>query len=184
MLTIRSEALGDVAGIRAVHLAAFDTPAEAELVERIRGSERYRPHFSVVAVVDDNVVGHALLSYAELRHRGLARPVLVLAPLAVTPAWQHLGAGTALMHESIGRADHAGEPLIVLTGHPRYYPRFGFRPASRFGITPPEPLPDEVFLARPLTEYEETCRGGLVYPPAFDVVMSDLADPPAPARAG
>lgn len=184
MLTIRSEAPGDGAGIRAVHLAAFDTSAESELVERIRDSERYRSHFSVVAVADGTVVGHALLSYAGLLHRGLARPVLVLAPLAVTPVWQHLGAGTALMHESIGRADHAGEPGIVLTGHPRYYPRFGFRPASRYGITPPEPLPDEVFLARPLTAYDDTFRGALVYPPAFDVVMSDLADPPPPAHAG
>lgn len=181
VLTIRSEAPGDAAGIRAVHLAAFDTPAEADLVERIRNSERYRPAFSILAVDDGEVVGHALLSYAELHHRDIARPVLVLAPLAVAPQRQHRGVGTALMHECIGRADHAGEPLIVLTGHPDYYPRFGFRPASRYGITPPEALPDEVFLARPLTGYQETFRGELRYPPAFDGVLADLADPPAPA---
>ena len=90
MLTIRSEAPGDGAGIRAVHLAAFDTSAESELVERIRDSERYRSHFSVVAVADGTVVGHALLSYAELLHRGLAREMLSDLCLDHSPAGRAL----------------------------------------------------------------------------------------------
>lgn len=181
MLQIRSERQGDATGIRGVHLAAFETRAEADLVDAIRGSRHYQPRFSIVAETGDGIVGHALLSHAELVDRAHARPVLVLAPLAVVPRHQDRGAGTALMHECIGRADHAGEPLILLVGHPGYYPRFGFVPASRYGITPPEPLPDAVFMARRLAGYDPTWRGRLVYPPAFDLVMPDLERPPAPA---
>lgn len=181
MLKIRSEREDDAAAVRGVHLAAFDTRAEADLVDTIRASRHYRPHFSIVAETGEGVVGHALLSYAELVDPAHARPVLVLAPLAVAPGSQRRGTGTALMHECIGRADHAGEPLILLVGHPGYYPRFGFTPASRYGITPPEPLPDAVFMARKLAGYDPTWRGRLRYPPAFDLVMSDLERPPAPA---
>lgn len=183
MLRIRSERQEDASGIRRVHLASFKTAAEADLVDTIRASRHYRPRFSIVAEVGEAIVGHAMLSHAELVDGVTARPVLVLAPLAVAPPHQERGAGTAMMHECIGRADHAGEPMIVLVGHPGYYPRFGFVPASRYGITPPEPLPDAVFMARRLTGYEPSCRGRLVYPPAFDIVMPDLERPPAPAPA-
>ncbi len=184
MLTIRSEREEDAAGIYEVHLAAFETPAEADLVEAIRASRHYQSRLSIVAETDDGIVGHALLSYAELVDGVRARPVLVLAPLAVLPRYQEHGAGTAMMHECIGRADHAGEPIIVLVGHPGYYPRFGFVPASRYGIAPPEPLPDAVFMARRLSGYDPSWRGQLVYPPAFDLVMQDLERPPAPVLAG
>ncbi|MEJ2292786.1 MAG: N-acetyltransferase [Deinococcales bacterium] len=181
MLRIRSEAAGDVAGIRTVHRSAFATSAESELVDAIRASARFRPEYSVVAETDEGIVGHALLSHAELVAGDVARPVAVLAPIAVLPAYQYRGAGTAMMHECIGRADHAGEPLIVLVGHPGYYPRFGFVPASRYGITPPDPLPDAVFMARRLSGYDPAWRGRLVYPAAFDVVRQDLERPPGPA---
>jgi putative acetyltransferase len=181
VLRIRSEAVGDAAGIRRVHRSAFPTPAEAELVDTIRVSRRYRRAYSVVAVTDDGIVGHALLSHADLVSGAAARPVPVLAPLAVLPSYWGRGAGTAMMHECIGRADHAGEPLIVLVGNPGYYPRFGFVPASHYGITPPEPLPDAILLARRLSGYDPSWRGRLVYPPAFDVVLQDLQRPLGPA---
>ncbi len=183
MLKIRGELQGDAPGIRAVHLAAFDTAAEADLVDAIRMSAQYRPDFSIVAEMDDRIIGHVLLSYARLDDGAHVRPVLALAPLAVLPGYQERGAGTALVHECIGRADHAGEPLIVLVGHPGYYPRFGFVPASRYGITPPEPLPDAVFMARRLAGYDPGWRGRLVYPSTFDVVMPDLERPPVSAPA-
>lgn len=181
MLRIRTETRRDAAAVRAVHLACFDTAAEADLVEAVRASERFLPDLSVVAETEDGVVGHALLSHADLVEEGRARPVLVLAPFAVDPQHQHRGAGTAMMHECIGRADHAGEPLILLVGHPGYYPRFGFVPAARYRVLPPEPLPEQVLLARKLTGYDPAWRGRLRYPAAFDLVMPDLQRPPRPA---
>ena len=181
MLRIRTEAVGDAAAIRSVHRTAFATSAEAQLVDAIRASTRYRADYSVVAEIDDGIVGHALLSHADLIAGAAVRPVAVLAPVAVLPSYRAHGAGTAMMHECIGRADHAGEPLILLVGHPGYYPRFGFVSASRYGITPPEPLPDAILLARRLSGYDPAWRGRLVYPPAFDVVRQDLERPVGPA---
>ena len=166
--------------MRAVHLAAFTTAAEAELVERVRATAGYRPEFSILAEVSRRVIGHALMSYARLHRAGWERPVLVLAPLAVHPDAQRAGVGTALVHECLGRAEHAGEPLVLLTGHPGYYPRFGFEPASRIGIRPPGPLPDEVFMVRRLGAFDAAYHGTVAYPRAFDAVLTDLADPPPP----
>lgn len=183
MLRIRSETEADASAVRAVHLAAFATAAEADLVEAIRTGARYQRRYAIVAEEQGVVVGHALMSHAELVQEGGVRPVLVLAPVAVLPAHRHRGAGTAMMHECIGRADHAGEPLVLLVGHPGYYPRFGFVPASRYGIVPPEPLPGSVLLARRLSGYDPGWRGRLRYPAPFDGVMADMERPPRPTAA-
>ena len=180
VLEIRSESRADVAAVRAVHLAAFATPAEADLVDAIRAGPYALPRFSVVAVREGRVVGHALMSHAQLVHHEVERPVLVLAPLAVLPDERHRGTGTALMHECIGRADHAGEPLLLLVGHLGYYPRFGFVLAGRYGVRPPAPLSDAVLLARRLSGYRPAWRGQLRYPAFFEGVMADMERPPAP----
>ncbi len=173
----------DAAAVHAVHLAAFPTAAEAELVASIRASGLYIPDFSIVAELEGRVVGHALMSHADLDHHGVRLPVLVLAPFAVHPASRGRGTGTALMHECLGRADHAGEPLVLLVGHPGYYPRFGFAPAGRYGIRPPEPMSDAVLLAKRLSGYDPTWRGQLRYPAAFEVVMDDLERPLPPSAS-
>jgi len=175
--------VGDEADVRIVHLEAFPTGAEAELVDRVRASSRYRRAFSVVAERGDRVVGHALMSYADLVHADVQRPVLVLAPLAVRPDARRAGVGTALVHECLGRAEHSGEPLVLLTGHASYYPRFGFEAAAAHGIVPPDRVPDEVLLVRRLSAYDPGWAGRLVVPRAFDVVRNDLAHPPRPTPA-
>ncbi|HEX5451894.1 MAG TPA: hypothetical protein VFW86_05845, partial [Candidatus Limnocylindrales bacterium] len=62
------------------------------------------------------------------------------------------------------------EPLVVVLGHPWFYPRFGFRPASSYGITAPWPVADAAFMVKPLTTYRSTLRGLVRYPPAFEIV--------------
>jgi putative acetyltransferase len=182
VLQIRSEAPDDAAAIRAVHLAAFDTAGEADLVEAVRATTSARSRDAVVASADGRIVGHALLSHVELLERGVARPAMLLAPVAVTPAFQHRGVGTALVHECIGRAEHAFEPILLLVGHPAYYPRFGFVPAARLGIEPPEPQPGEVLLVRRLARFDPAWRGRVRYPDAFALVMRDLQRPPLPRQ--
>ena len=88
-----------------------------------------------------------MLSHA---HVG-THPALALGPIAVDPAHQHHGIGSALMHEVIERASRTEYPLIALLGHPAYYPRFGFRPAeATFGITTHYEAPPEAWMARAL----------------------------------
>lgn len=170
---IRRETPADVEAIRAVHAAAFaapdaggGVPVEATLVDALRADEGWLPAYSLVATdPDGQVVGHVVAT------RGLVagQPVaLGLGPLGVLPGWQQRGVGTALMHAVLGAADARDEPLVVLLGHPDYYPRFGFRPAVELGVTPPQPWGPQYFQARPLGAWRESIRGEFRYAAPFD----------------
>jgi putative acetyltransferase len=157
---IRPEEPRDGQAIGRVHTAAFGSGAEAALVDALRGSE---PWISFVAVNESELVGHVLLSRVDVG----GDPALALAPLGVHPAHQRAGVGTALTRAALAAAVAANERLVVVLGHPRYYPRFGFRPASRLGITGPYRVPDEVFQALVLPGDGAVPHGPVTYPPAF-----------------
>jgi putative acetyltransferase len=122
------------------------------------------PELSLVAEEDGEIVAHIMLSYVALD----GRSVLQLAPMAVVPDHQSRGIGAALVRSALERADALGEPLVLVVGHAGYYPRFGFEPARALGIEPPEPFPDEDWMARRLAAYEPTLRGTVRCTPAFD----------------
>jgi putative acetyltransferase len=166
-LVVRAEAATDAPAIRAVHLAAFPTHAEADLVARVRAAGALLPELSLVAVLGDAIVGHILLSPVTLETGHGAEPVLELAPLAVLPDRQRQGIGSALVIAALDAAEVRDEPLVLVLGHPWFYPRFGFRPASAFGIRAPHDVPDPVFMVKPLTTYRRELSGQVVLPPAF-----------------
>jgi putative acetyltransferase len=162
---IRPERPEDAAALRAVHTAAFPTTAEADLVERVRASDHFEPELSLVAEAENgSVIGHVLLSYVALA----GEPVLALAPMAVLPEWQGKGVGSALVVAALDAAEVREEPLVVVLGHPWFYPRFGFRRASKYGIFPSARWPDASFMVKPLTRHRAELRGKVVYPAAFD----------------
>jgi len=164
---LRSETPGDRDAITAVLDAAFGGTTESLLVDLIRRSDGFVPHLSIVAEIGDAVVGHVMLSRVTIRGDQDFR-VLSLAPLAVHPDHQNAGIGTALVEEGLRRADADGEPLVVVEGHPGYYPRFGFLPAHEHGIERPAArVPLEAFKVRPLAAYSPTITGRLVYPAPF-----------------
>jgi putative acetyltransferase len=164
-MIIRSEKPADFDAIDEVVRLAFDGRSEeVDLVRAIRASEYYVPKLSLVAD-DSSVIGHIMLSYVHLEDR----QVLSLAPLSVHPEHQNKGTGDALSREALRLADAMGEPLVVVLGHPSYYPRFGFEPASKHGIEPHAPdIPEDVFMVVPLSNYDPTSRGRIAYPAAFD----------------
>lgn len=169
-MLIRREVPGDVEAIRAVHTAAFDAPAgqavpvEAGLVDALRLSDAWLPSLSMVALADERVIGHVVCSRA---HVG-GMPALGLGPLGVLPEHQRSGVGGALMHAVLGAADALDEPVVVLLGHTAYYPRFGFRPASEYGITPPVWEWADHFQARSLTAYRPEIKGEFAYAQPFN----------------
>ncbi|MGS2616621.1 GNAT family N-acetyltransferase [Micromonospora sp. LZ34] len=172
-MLIRRESPDDAAAVRAVHTAAFAkadqpdaVPVEATLVDALRADDGWLPPLSLVATdPDGQVVGHVVCS----RGRVAGEPVaLGLGPLGVLPAWQRRGVGSALMHAVLGAADALDEPLVVLLGHPDYYPRFGFRPAVELGVTPPGPWGPPYFMARPLSAWRPSIRGEFRYAAPFE----------------
>jgi len=167
---IRREAPGDADVIRAVTTAAFarpgqDVPAEAPLVDALRACPAWIAALSMVACdPDGDVVGHVLCTRGTVR----SAPVLALGPLSVRPGRQRQGVGSALMHAVLGAADALGEPLVALLGSTSYYPRFGFRLASEYGITPAHPEWVPHFQVRTLTACDPAITGAFAYPEPFD----------------
>jgi putative acetyltransferase len=169
-MLVRRELAGDEVAIRAVTAAAFarpgdDVPVEAPLVDWLRASAAWIPELSLVAVdPDGNLAGHVLCTRGTVA----TSAVLALGPLSVRPDRQRSGVGKALMHAVLGAADALGEPLVVLLGSTSYYPRFGFRLAGGYGITPQRPEWAEHFQVRTLTAYNPALRGEFAYPEPFD----------------
>ncbi|MBT2636949.1 N-acetyltransferase [Bacillus sp. ISL-39] len=170
---IRPENTGDVTGIRELNVLAFNNGEnEASLVELIRESEHFISNLSLVAVKDDGeIIGHILFSVIHLVTDEGTVATLGLAPMAVKPNYQNSGIGSDLVKEGIKACKDLGYEHVLVLGHPNFYPRFGFSPTSQFGILPPFPVPEEVFMALELKKDSLTgLQGKIEYPPAFHAV--------------
>ncbi|RPK44946.1 bifunctional class I SAM-dependent methyltransferase/N-acetyltransferase [Streptomyces sp. ADI93-02] len=163
----RPETAADRAAVHEVVAAAFPTRDEADLVDALRTDpDAWLPGLSYVAEgPDGSVAAHALLT----RCRVGDAPALALAPVATTPAHQRSGAGRAVVRAVLDAARLRGESLVLVLGHPEYYPAFGFVPASRFGIRPGFEVPDEAMMALVLDDSGPVPGGTIRYPAAFGV---------------
>lgn len=167
---IRTEKLEDHDKVHALLVDAFEQREdEARLVERIRLSEGFIPSLSIVAEYDQDIVGHLLISRAKIMNGTEAHEVLALAPVAVHTDMQKQGIGAALIKEGLERSRALGYDLVLLIGHPTYYPRYGFNPARQFGIDLKQyEVPDEVFMVYELASGAlGKIHGELIYPAPF-----------------
>ncbi|MFC7931352.1 GNAT family N-acetyltransferase [Streptomyces cinereoruber] len=163
----RPEAPGEEAEVRRVEAAAFGSEAEADLVDALRADAgAWLPGLSYVAEAPDGTVAaHALITRC---HVGGA-PAAALAPVAVAPEHQRTGAGQAVVRAVLDAARLRGETLVLVLGHPEYYPRFGFERASAYGIRPGFEVPDEAMRALVLDDSVPVPSGALRYPAPFGV---------------
>ncbi|HZT67086.1 MAG TPA: N-acetyltransferase [Acidimicrobiales bacterium] len=114
----------------------------------------------LVAEGNGSIVGHVLGARGDVG----GDAVLAIAPLAVAPAHQHQGVGSALMTELLSRADRQGWPAAVLLGSPAYYRRFGFEPAGPLGLVYEPVGPDSpYFQVRRLSSFPHAPRGVVRY---------------------
>ena len=159
MIVIRAETTQDHISVRSVNQLAFGRQNEADLVDALR--EKARPYISLVAIVDDEAVGHIFFSRVSVES---ADPftAMGLAPMAVLPAHQNQGIGSHLVREGLRESRRLGCDIVVVLGHPNYYPRFGFVPASLKGLRSEYDVPDEVFMVAELIPDALNGRGGLV----------------------
>ncbi|MBD3672087.1 MAG: N-acetyltransferase [Planctomycetaceae bacterium] len=146
-MIVRSEDRNDIFRVYAVNRAAFETLAEARLVDRLR--EEAGPVVSQVAEIEGEIVGHILFTPVTLDdHPEL--PLVGLGPMAVHPDHQRQGIGSALVEAGLAACREIGAAGVVVLGHPEFYPRFGFVPASQFGIGCEYDVPEEAFMATEL----------------------------------
>jgi putative acetyltransferase len=166
-ITVRFERPDDHDAIREVNRAAFGSDGEANLVDSLREATRI---ISLVAEDDRLVIGHILFSPIALSgHDDIA--AAGLGPLAVSPPRQRGGIGSMLVDAGLDACRQHGFTAVVVIGHPLYYPRFGFRPASQFGLTCEFDVADEVFMAIELEDGVLRNRTGRVsYHSAFSAL--------------
>jgi len=163
---VREERPGDEPAIRRVNLAAFGTDAEADLVDRLRAGGRLG--LSLVAELDGSIVGHIAFSAVTLEPERPGLRGTGLGPMAVIPDRQGRGIGSLLVREGIARCRLDGLDFAVVLGHAHYYPRFGFVPASRFGLRCEWDVPDDVSMVMDLRPGALTRTDGTVrYQPEF-----------------
>jgi putative acetyltransferase len=123
-ILIRNETEWDHEAVRQVNRLAFGHEAEARLVEALRAGGFAR--VSLVAEVNGQVVGHIMFSDLNILTGNGTVPALALAPMAVLPDFQRLGIGSLLVGRGLKVCKEQGHRIVVVLGHPDYYPRFGF----------------------------------------------------------
>ena len=166
LIRIRKEDAGDRQGVRLVNVSAFDGAAEAGLVDALRSDGAIT--VSQVAEADGQIVGHILFSPVSIAGADESVKIFGLAPMAVLPSYQRRGIGSLLVKDGLEDCRRAGVQAVVVLGHPDYYPRFGFRRASTFGLRCEFEAPDEAFMALELTPNVLSGNGGEIrYHPAF-----------------
>lgn len=173
----RSEHEGSVedkAAIRRVLEAAFETDAEADLVDALRQDEvSWIPNYSVLgltAAIPDSEfetmpAAHALIHRCTVG----GQPGLMLAPTGVLPQHHGEGAGTAVINAALELAQADGEAFVLVYGYPHYYPRFGFKPASEVGVTAEWATQTEALQVRVLDESGKVPTGEVYLPAAYGV---------------
>lgn len=172
MIVIRPESPDDRDGISELTRRAFACEEEVGLIIDIRNSEYFIPGLSLVAVQDDAIVGHILFSKIRLKTEAGEIPVLSLAPMAVSPEYQRQGIGIRLVEAGLEEAGRLGHTIVVVIGHPEYYPRFGFKPARANGIDIGLEVPDEAFMVLELEEGALANLDGIIqFSPPFEKLI-------------
>jgi putative acetyltransferase len=165
-MKIRPEQPGDESQIRIINQQAFGGDTEAALVDTLRQSGVSL--ISLVAEEEHQLIGHILFSPVTLSGQPRSPAIAGLGPMAVLPQWQRRGIGSLLVTTGLAYCASAGYVAVVVLGHPAYYPRFGFMPASGFNINSEFNVPDEVFMVKELQNGAlQDLTGIIQYQPAF-----------------
>ncbi|WP_309085530.1 N-acetyltransferase [Chelativorans sp.] len=163
-MEIRSELPGDVDGIRAVTTAAFQSAehssgTESAIIDALRDAGALS--ISLVALVDDELVGHVAVS--PITVNGEDHGWAGLGPVSVLPDRQKQGIGDALIRKGLETLKADGARGCVVLGDPAYYRRFGFEHDAHLRL---DGVPPEFFMQ--LTFEGETPAGTVAYHLAFD----------------
>jgi putative acetyltransferase len=161
---IRPETMDDYPAIREVNRLAFDGEGEARLVGALREGGYAR--VSLVAEEEGRIVGHILFGALAIHTPGGEVEALSLAPMAVIPSHQRRGIGSRLVVDGLRACREAGHRIVIVVGHPAFYPRFGFSAELAEALASPYAGP--AFMAAELVpDALRGIAGEVLYPPPF-----------------
>lgn len=172
-LTIDKEEINDYNEVEKVVEEAFKNAEHTDhsehiLVNRLRKVKEFIPELSLVAKDDDKIVGHIMLTKINIKSENTQTESLALAPVSVLPEYQDKGIGSKLINESLKIAKKLGFKSIIVLGHDKYYPKFGFERASKYSISAPFDVPDSSFMALELVDNAlNGVNGVVIYSDAF-----------------
>ena len=149
-MVIRPETPEDADSIRHVNEQAFGQEDESKLIEKLRNHGALI--ISLVAVQDNEIIGHIAFSPVTVEAERSSFDAIALAPMAVLPAHQRQGVGSQMVRAGLEECRRLGHEIIVLVGHPDYYPRFDFVPARTGGIDCEFEVPEEAWMILELRE--------------------------------
>lgn len=173
-ITIRKEESKDFKAVFNLIEKAFEPEQMSDhkeqfLVERLRRSDAFIPELSLIAEIEGKIVGHILTTKLKIKNKTNEFDSLALAPVSVLPEFQGKGIGGKLILESHEIAKELGYKSIILLGHEKYYPKFGYKQANKFGIELPFEVPKENCMAIELVENGLKDVSGMVeYPKEFN----------------
>ena len=169
MIEIREEMSSDLDAVRRINEIAFEQGPEAAIVDKLRKS--CKDYCSFVAVNQDTVIGHILFTPVTIDGSDVTG--MGLAPMAVLPSYQNQGIGSLLARHGLQHLQRSGCPFVIVLGHPEYYPRFGFEPASHYRLRCQwEGVPDEAFMVVVFDRDVLPGKGGIArYRAEFDEAM-------------
>lgn len=151
-ITIRVVRHSDLPSIVAVHESAFETPAEAKLVQLLH--QNGAAVISLVAAVEEEILGHILFSPVSFSGLGLA-------PVAVRPKYQGQRVGSQLIDRGLAACRSERYRYVCVLGEPGYYSRFGFKAAHEFGLRNEYSVKDE-FMVQELVFKGLPASGSLI----------------------
>lgn len=167
-MQIRLEEREDMSAVYEVNISAFETPAEAKLVNKLR--KEVKPIISLVAEENEEIVGHILFTPVRLSGDPELK-IMGLGPMAVIPAYHGKGIGSALVRAGLAKCKESGYGAVAVLGHTWFYPRFGFKPSVLYDIRPEYDVPEEVFMILELEpDYLMDASGSIQYHPLFNTV--------------
>ena len=167
MLVIRPETPDDADAIRSVNEEAFGRSTEADIIAKLRS--RQADTLSLIASDGDKIIGHILFSPVTIESIDTSFGALGLGTIAVLPSHQRKGVGSQLISAGLQECRRLGHKLVIVIGHPNYYPRFGFVPASKHSIKCEYDVPDEAFMELELSPGALSGRSAVVkYQPEFN----------------
>jgi len=164
VIVIRCEDADERPAVQSVNLEAFGQADEADLIDRLH--QEGVVLLSLVAVVGTKIAGHILFSRMWIDNANGSIPAVALAPMAVLPSHQRQGVGGRLIRSGLDWLRNRGEQIVIVLGHPDYYPRFGFSTEKARALE--SPFPSYAFMAM---ELSLNALGGICgrvrYPVAF-----------------
>jgi predicted N-acetyltransferase YhbS len=172
-ITIRQETKADHLKVHELIASAFQNEEHSDhreqfLVERLRKSKAFIAELSLVAEIENEIVGHIMLTKIQIENENKSFESLALAPVSVKPEFQRKGIGSKLITESHAIAKSLGYQSIIVLGHEEYYPRFGYEWTSKYHIKMPFDVPEENCMVISLSENGLLgVNGKVVYPKEF-----------------